>query len=88
VGSGYLGVVAVDSTGTAGASITSVQPNSPAEEAGLRAGDVITAVDATPISASADLVEALADRQGGDQATITWQGDDGVHHATVALASR
>ena len=88
LGSGYLGVAAIDSTTTEGAEITSVQPSSPAAEAGLAEGDVITAVDSVRITGSTELVEALATRKGGDQATITWQSGSSTRSATVTLASR
>jgi S1-C subfamily serine protease len=88
LGSGYLGVAAVDSTGNPGASISSVQPKSPAADAGLAAGDVITAVDDIAISSSADLVAALSTYDGGEQATITWLTGGTEHQVTVTLAAR
>jgi serine protease Do/serine protease DegQ len=38
-----------------GAAITAVQPGSPAERAGLRAGDVVTALNGRPVRGSAEL---------------------------------
>ena len=44
--------------------ITSVAPGSPAEQAGLRGGDVILAVDGEPVISPGELVEAVRGRSG------------------------
>jgi membrane-associated protease RseP (regulator of RpoE activity) len=46
--------------------ITSVNENSPAAKAGLKAGDVITAVDGEKVASSGDIVRALNKKQDGD----------------------
>jgi S1-C subfamily serine protease len=48
-----------------GAYVGGVNPGSPAEFAGLRTGDVITAVDDSPISTVDELARALKARAGG-----------------------
>jgi putative serine protease PepD len=62
----YLGVTllsvttsnasSLKTTATTGAYVESVVPGSPAEKAGLQVGDVITAVDDTNVTSSADLI--------------------------------
>jgi S1-C subfamily serine protease len=42
-----------------GVVVTEVEPNSPAAQAGLRAGDVIVAVNRTPISSASELTQAV-----------------------------
>ncbi len=42
-----------------------VNPGSPAEAAGLKAGDVITAVGGTPVGSVDDLTAALSKRGSG-----------------------
>jgi len=46
--------------------ITSVNENSPAAKAGLKAGDVITAVDGEKVTSSGDIVRAINKKQDGD----------------------
>ena len=46
--------------------ITSVNENSPAAKAGLKAGDVITAVDGEKVASSGDIVRAINKKQDGD----------------------
>lgn len=53
-----------------GALILKVEEDSPAEEAGLRAGDVIVAVDDADIGAPDDVREQLKDSKPGDEIEI------------------
>ncbi|WP_432993488.1 S1C family serine protease [Dactylosporangium sp. CA-233914] len=81
-----LGVSAKDSGG--GAAVTGVVQGSPAERAGLAAGDVIRAVDGTPIGSATDLTAAIDQRRPGDQVRITWLDRAGrTRTATVRLAT-
>jgi S1-C subfamily serine protease len=56
----------------AGALITSVTSGSPADEAGLRAGDVITKIDDEDISTAAELTSAIRSHQIGEQVEIVY----------------
>jgi serine protease Do len=57
--------------GRGGALISSVVPDSPAERAGLRAGDVVTKVDGEPIRESRDLQRTLLQRKVGAKVELT-----------------
>ena len=57
-------------TGVGGALVSSIVPNSPAERAGLQAGDVIVSVDGQHIRQSRDLQRALLQRQVGAKVTL------------------
>jgi membrane-associated protease RseP (regulator of RpoE activity) len=50
----------------AGVLVSSVADNSPADKAGLRVGDVITAVNGKPLTGSWDLFSAMSDKKSGD----------------------
>jgi membrane-associated protease RseP (regulator of RpoE activity) len=64
--------------GMRGALITEVLAGTPAEEAGLSAGDIITAVDSTPVDPIHELSEVLAQYEPGDRVTLTiWRAGDG-----------
>ena len=49
-----------------GVLITSVSENSPAAKAGLKAGDVITAIDGEKVDSSGDLTRAINKKQEGE----------------------
>ena len=55
----------------AGAAIQSVTEDSPAAQAGLQAGDVITGVNGTEITGSSDLVRLVGDAAVGDTLSMT-----------------
>lgn len=54
-----------------GVYVLSVDKGSNAEEAGFRSGDLITAVNGTEVSSSADITKALKDKSVGDTVTFT-----------------
>jgi S1-C subfamily serine protease len=56
----------------AGALITSVTSGSPADEVGLRAGDVIVKIDDEDINTAADLTSCIGSHQIGDQVEIVY----------------
>jgi S1-C subfamily serine protease len=87
----FLGIGLSDQSGysaAAGAQIAQVYDGTPAADAGLAAGDVITAVDGTTISSNDDLSSALAHHRPGDTVRITWVDESGASQsASVTLTS-
>jgi len=67
--------------------IAGLLPGSPGEEAGLRTGDVILAVDGQPISTRAELYRCLWDRRPGDKLIFRVFRNNEVHHVEVASGS-
>jgi S1-C subfamily serine protease len=85
---GRLGVVVASSAGlslssTAGATVEQVIPGTAAAAAGLRPGDVITAVGSHRIGTPADLTTAIHATRSGDRAAITWVDTSGTSHTTT-----
>ena len=86
----YLGTIP-DMTGSGGATgvrITGVRAGSPAEQAGLKAGDVITAIGAKVVANLFDMTEALRSHQPGDTVVIEVRRDGAMKLLTAVLGKR
>lgn len=68
--------------------IESVEPGSPASRVGLKAGDVITAVNGNPVKAGNDLVDAITRTKVGSKVQISYVRDRKEMHASVTVESR
>lgn len=68
-----------------GALVSSVAPDSPAAKAGLRAGDVITAVGDKAVDSPADVAEAVRKADDGSELTVTYTRDKKPSTAKVTL---
>jgi S1-C subfamily serine protease len=63
---GFLGVSGTEpSSGRAGALVTQVSPDGPADEAGVQAGDLITTFDGEPVASMIDLAAKVRQTQPG-----------------------
>ena len=71
-----------------GVLVFSVVEGSPAAQGGLRAGDVIIAVDGEPLRAVEDLLAALRERSPGDRIELDILRRGGQRSLTVTLADR
>jgi putative serine protease PepD len=97
-GGGYLGVDITSLTTalrqqygftpTSGAVILTVIPKSPADKAGLAEGDVIVAVDGSPITTAEGLQSAIQRDKPGQQITVTYYMGDNKRTASVTLGSQ
>ena len=86
---GYLGVsLAERLDGGQGAIVDSVEAGTPAEAAGVLAGDVVIEIDGTPINGTTGLVAAIRDREPGDQIEIVVVRDGEPVSLTATLAVR
>lgn len=83
---GATGLPGASGAAATGATIAGVLDGTPAAEAGLTAGDTITAVDGTPVADADALSAALAAHAPGDQVALTWTTASGASQsATVTL---
>lgn len=65
--------------------VAKVTEESAAEEAGMKEGDVITAIDGKPVNKMAELQEVLAKKRPGDKVTVTYLRDKKKATKTVTL---
>jgi len=86
----YLGTIPDMSGGgvSDGVRITGVRAGSPAEHAGLMAGDVITAIGTKHIANLYDLTDALRAHQPGDTVVIVSRREGVERRATTVLGKR
>jgi S1-C subfamily serine protease len=93
----YLGVSTVLNTpalaqrfglaNTPGMAVATVQPGSPAAQAGVQPKDVITSVDGTRLADESDLSRILSQHKPGDAVTITVARASGTQDLKVTLST-
>ncbi|MGH3081993.1 MAG: S1C family serine protease [Gaiellaceae bacterium] len=81
----YLGVSLEDD---GPARLQSVRPGTPADRAGLQAGDEVTAVDGEPIESGDDLRAAIDAKKPGDKITLTIERGGTERTVQVTLGQR
>jgi putative serine protease PepD len=85
----YLGVsTSTADTSTAGALVQSVSSGGPADDAGLRSGDIVTAVGKTAIKGTNDLVAAIATHKPGERVTVSVRRGSQTVEVTVTLGTQ
>ena len=72
----YLGVEVEDGLG--GAQVDAVVQGSPAQSAGLTAGDTITSVAGQRVSSTTDLTTVMASVTPGQRVSLTWVDENGT----------
>ena len=89
---GFLGIMPTDAGETSGPSdgalVYSVFEGSPAERAGLLAGDVIVAIDGLPIADTGELMRAVAEAGPGTRLSLAVARDGTERDLRVRLAER
>jgi S1-C subfamily serine protease len=85
----YLGVLIEDRRdGGQGALIADVEAGTPAEDAGIEAGDVVIALDGEPVVGSAGLIAAIRDLEPDTEVELTVMRDGEQQVLTATLTHR
>jgi serine protease DegQ len=84
---GRIGVVVQSVTPDIAAIIASVEKGSPAEKAGLRAGDVIIEMDGRPVSSASDVNNRIGLREDGSSVSIAFLRQGKRQTLTLAIAA-
>src|SRR5271169_1870683 len=71
-----------------GVVIQGVEPGSPAEKAGLKGGDVITAINGAPVKTGNDLVNPIAQAAIGSKVKLTYVRDRSQKEVTATVEDR
>jgi putative serine protease PepD len=82
----YLGVSVEDADGSV--KLAEVRSGTPAEAAGLQAGDTIVSIDGQQVTTSDALTSAISAKKPGDKVTIVYTRGGENHSVEVTLASR
>jgi putative serine protease PepD len=82
----YLGITI--GTSASGAQVSAVKANSPAAAAGLKAGDVITAIDGDSVASADDLTAKISAHQPGDKVTLSVTHNGSTQKLVVTLGTR
>ena len=83
----YLGVSTSERPG-GGALLRAVVPGGPADDAGLRDGDVIVRVAETRVDRPEDITEAVLERKPGDTVRVEVERDGDRRTLEVRLGER
>jgi 2-alkenal reductase len=82
----YLGITGEPTDD--GQFVVEVQPGTPADEAGLEQGDLITALDGQSFDGETSFLDLLLERAPGDTVTLTVERDGAEQEIEVVLAER
>jgi serine protease Do/serine protease DegQ len=83
---GRLGISMEDVAGGEGARVAEVQPNSPAAQAGLKPGDVVTALNGRPVRGAAELRARLGVVPVGETVDLRVQRGKEAHQVKARIA--
>jgi putative serine protease PepD len=83
----YVGVF-LNGASTGGAQVTSVQPGSPADSAGLQQGDLVTAINGRKISSTEQFIQIVDTYSPGETITMTVKRGGSTHTTKLKLGTR
>ena len=73
---------------TYGMVLQAIEPGSPADKAGIRAGDVVTKINGHIVKSGSDLVDPIALTPIGDKVQVTYVREGQPHETEVTVADR
>ncbi len=68
--------------------LQSVEPGGPADRAGIKAGDVIMAINGQAVKSGSDLVNPISDTPIGEKVQVTYLRDHEQHEVTATVQDR
>jgi len=83
-----IGADVADAPDQSGVKLTNITSGGPADQAGLRTGDVVTRLDRQPVSASEELIVAIRSHRPGERVTLAYRRDGRSQETAVILGSR
>jgi len=86
--SGYLGHLALEDVAQVGAKVNVVVSGTPAEEAGIQVGDIITAIGEKQVADAEGLGEVLAATEPGQKVNVTINRSGAAQQLSVTLGRR
>jgi putative serine protease PepD len=84
----YVGVELSSGSTSGGAEIQSVQPGSPAQAAGLQAGDVVSAINGKSVSSTQQFIETVDNYAPGQKITLTINRNGQTKTVPLTLGTR
>ena len=84
----YLGIYGLDNPNGNGVLLQQVSPGGPADQAGLRAGDIILAIDGKAVTSMDALTQTIRSLQVGQRVTITYRRGSTQSDVSVTLIQR
>jgi S1-C subfamily serine protease len=88
LGRAFVGLLLSEEPDGGGVRITQVISGSPADDAGLKKGDIITAVDGRSVNGVDDVRSALENKSPGDRVTFSVRRDGQEEEVAVTLGRR
>jgi putative serine protease PepD len=83
-----IGANVSSTTDNGGAKLSTVESGGPADDAGLREGDVITSIDGKPVTDIEQLIVAIRTHRPGDVIKLGYKRDRSTGEARVTLGSK
>lgn len=84
----YLGIATGPATSGTGATVGSVTSGSPAQQAGIRTGDVVVEADGEEVGEPDDIASAIADDEPGERIELGIRRNGQLQTVTVTLGTR